>query len=266
MSQELYQTVLLIAGGVNLLLALVLLLDNGEYRDYDVYRRARSLVALCYAVFAVGFLLHAHFGWRTSWPDGATALSTTYFHVGAVLFGWSHTSLLRPDYLRRSIVVRDTTILIIGIAGYWTTAVWAESSLLTLHASLLIFFLHAGYIAVNFYRTCYLVRRSLQRKPVGSEAPFWWTEEAKREVLDGHHSFVVSAHLIILFGIGGIVVTASVPTLLWPFTLLMAAGIAVFMYIFYSLAEYGRVIEAATCATEDAGLWPESDHQQAIVY
>jgi hypothetical protein len=29
-------------------------------------------------------------------------------------------------------------------------------------------------------------------------------------------------------------------------------GIAVYCYIFYALTEYGNVIEAATCATEDA--------------
>ena len=32
----------------------------------------------------------------------------------------------------------------------------------------------------------------------------------------------------------------------------MLAGIAVFCFIFYSLVEYGNVIDAATNATEDA--------------
>ena len=251
MSQVLYHTILLIAGGVNLLIALALLAGNSDYCDYDVYRRSRQLSALCCAVFAVGFLLHAHFEWRTSWPEGATALTLTYFHCGAMLFGWSHTSLLRPDYLRSRIVVRDLIIYIIGVAVYWTAAV-ANPSSFVLYFSYSVFFLHACYIAFNFYRTYYAVRRSLLRMPADGASPEWWTREAKREVIGGHHSFVIGAHLIIIFGLGGIVVTVAVPTLLWPFTLLMAAGIAVFVYIFYSLMEYGRVIEAATCATEDA--------------
>ena len=249
MSQALYHTVLLIAGGVNLLLALVLLMGNSDYRDYDVYRRARCLVALCFTVFAAGFLLHAHFDWRTLWPAGATALSVSYFHCGAVLFGWSHTSLLRPDYLKRAIIARDLIILLGGLFAYWTAARHSDINLTPA-----VFFAHAGFIAFNFYRTCYLVRRSLQRMPAGGHAPSWWTQQAKHEVLSSHHAFVISGHLIILFGLGGIAVTLSVPTLLWPFLLLMTAGIVVFVYIFYSLVEYGRVIEAATCATEDAKM------------
>lgn len=254
MSLEFYNTILLIAGGVNLLIALALLMGNSDYRDYDVYRRARQLSALCYAVFAVGFLLHAHFQWRLSWPEGATVLTVTYFHCGAMLFGWSHTSLLRPDYLRPRIVFRDLIIFIIGVTAYWTMA---SAQFAIYHLQYAVFFLHAGYIAFNFYRTYYAVRQSLLRMPANGAAPEWWTLEAKREVLGGHYSFVIGAHLIILFGLGGIVVAVAVPTLLWPFTLLMATGVAVFVYIFYSLTEYGRVIEAATCATEDAE-WSKS--------
>ena len=248
MALELYHTMLLIAGGVNLLIAFVLLLGNVEYRDYDIYRLSRRLVAVCYAVFAIGFLLHAHFEWRTTWPAGASSLSVIYFHIGAVLFGWSHTSLLRPDHLTRRVVVRDLILLVVGLVTYWTP----PTILPLLGGSFLIFFAHAGYIAFTFYRTYYVVRRSLMRMPANSKDTSWWTQEAKREVLSFHHSFVISVHLIILFGLGGIVITALVPTRLWPFTLLTTAGICVFIYIFYSLTEYGRVIEAATCATEDA--------------
>ena len=80
----------------------------------------------------------------------------------------------------------------------------------------------------------------------------WWTPAAKRTVLTGHHSFVISGHLIVLFGIGSIVVTAAFPTQITPYTVLLCLGIAVYCYIFYSLSEYGNVIDAATYATEDA--------------
>jgi len=66
-----------------------------------------------------------------------------------------------------------------------------------------------------------------------------------------HHSFVLCCHLIILFGLGSIVVTALFPTAVLPYTMLLCLGIAVFCYIFYALEEYGSVIESATNATED---------------
>lgn len=250
MEQQLYHIVLLLAGGVNLLIAVVLLYNNVWFRNYDVYRRARQLVALCYVIFALGFALHAHFEWRTSWSAAATALSVSYFHIGGVLLGWSHTSLLRPDYLTKKVVARDLIILVVGLTGYWTAV--ATSSLFTLHFSLLIFFAHATFIAYTFYNTYNKVRRSIMRMPADSKAPAWWTPETKRTVLNGHHSFVISAHLIVFFGIGSIVVTAVFPSQITPYTALLCMGIAVYCYIFYALTEYGNVIEAATCATEDA--------------
>ena len=249
MEQQLYDTTLLIGASINLMIAFVLLHNNYWYRDYEVYHRSRQFSALVYLAFAVGFLLHAHYAWRTAWPAAASALSVTYFHIGAVFFGWSHTSLLKPDYLTRRIVVRDLMILMIGIISYWMAV--ANSSLFILHLSFSIFFLHAPYIAFTFYRTYYRVRRSLSSRTVDGNAPRWWTEEAKREVLSLHHSFVIACHLIILFGLGSIVVTALFPTAVWPYTVLLCLGIAVFCYIFYALEEYGAVIESATNATED---------------
>lgn len=248
MEHQLYHTVLLIAGGVNLLIAFVLLHSNVWFRNYDVYRRARQLVALCYIIFALGFILHAHFEWRTTWPAGATALSVSYFHIGGVLFGWSHTSLMRPDYLTKKVIARDLIILVVGLTSYWLCA--ATSSTFNLQFS--IFFAHAAFIAYTFYHTYYNVRKSLLRMPTDSHAPAWWTPEAKRTVLNGHHSFMISGHLIVLFGIGSIIVTAAFPTQITPYTLLLCMGIAVYCYIFYAITEYGNVIEAATCATEDA--------------
>ena len=246
---------LLFAGGVNLLIAFVLLYNNVWFRNYDVYRRARQLVALCYVIFAIGFFLHDHFEWRTSCPAAASALSVSYFHIGGVLLGWSHTSLLRPDYLSKKVIVRDLLILAVGLIAYWTVAL-AQSSTLnpqrsTLNPQFSIFFLHATFIAYTFYHTYFTVRRNIMRMPANDGAPSWWTPEAKRTVLSGHHSFMVSGHLIVLFGIGSIIVTAVFPTQITPYTVLLCMGIIVYCYIFYALTEYGNVIEAATCATED---------------
>ena len=250
MAHELYHIVLLMAAGINFLIAFVLLYNNIWYRNYGVFCRARMLAALCYVIFAIGFAMHAYFEWRTSWPAAASALSVSYFHIGGVLFGWSHTSLMRPDYLKKKVVLRDLTILLVGLASYWTAV--ANYSLFVFHFSFIIFFAHASYIAFIFYRTYFLVRRNLVSMPADEMAPKWWTPEAKRTVLSGHHSFVISCHLIVLFGLGGIVVTAVFPHQITPYTVLLCMGIAVYCYIFYSLSEYGNVIDAATYATEDA--------------
>lgn len=262
MEQLLYETMLYLAAGINLILAFVLVYNNYQYRYYDVYRRSRLLSAAVYAAFAVGFLLHAQFQWRTVWPCAATALSVSYFHVGAVFFGWSHTSLLRPDYLTRRIVVRDLAILFLGIISYWLPLTIDHSPLTITHApaqcsmvngqwSMIIFFAHATFIALTFYRTYFRVRRSIEQMPADGDAPRWWTPEAKRQVLHRHRSFIMGCHLIVLFGIGSVVVTACFPTQTWPYTVLLTAAILVFCYIFYALSEYGTIIDTALTAQQD---------------
>ena len=243
MELELYRTALFLAGAVNLLIALALLHNNVYFRVYDVYYRSRWLVAVNYAIFGIGFLLHAYFVLRTAWPEAASALTVSYFHSGGVLFGWSHISLMRPDYLSKKRMACDLAILFIGVVVYWTVMQdWVFA----------IFFVHASFIAFMFYRTYFQVRRSIKRMPANQKSPSWWTAEAKRTVLGFHHSFVIGCHLIVLFGLGSIVITAAFPEDVWPYTVLMLSGIVVFCFIFYSLVEYGNVIDAATNATEDA--------------
>lgn len=248
MEQQLYNVALLFAAVLNLMMAVALVHNNLWYPDYDVYRRSRLLSALVYVAFAVGFLLHWLFQWRTSCPVAASALTVGYFHIGAVLFGWSHTSLLRPDYLTRRVVARDLIILTIGLVCYWTALLLPCSCCPVQYA---IFFAHAGFIAYTFYRTYYRVRKDIMHVPSDADAPSWWTPEMKRTVLSSHHSFIIACHLIILFGLGGILFTALLPTAVWPYTLLLVMGICVFSYIFYSLTEYGLVIESAANITED---------------
>lgn len=228
--------------------AYILVYNNILFSRYKVYLQARQLVALCYVVFAIGFLLHAHFEWRTSWPAAASALSVSYFHIGGVLFGWSHTSLMRPDYLTRRVIARDLIILIIGLAAYWTAAA-ARLSICNLQFS--IFFAHASMIVYTFYRTYFQMRRNVMLMPTDGNSPHWWTPEVKRTVLNGHHSFMISCYLIVIFGIGSIVVTAAFPHQTAPYTVLLCMGVAVYCYIFYSLAAYGNVIDAATWAIEN---------------
>ena len=239
MEFQFYQAALIGGGLLNLMMALVLIGNSYAYSGFDTYRHSRLLTGLALAVFGVGFLLHYAFQWRTFWPAAATALSATYFHLGGMLLSWSHTSLLDAHYLTRRIVIRDIAILLFAITGYWLTAAASHLSPLipTLVAPYLvnaqlffgIFFLHITWLVYVFYRTYYRVsrRQSDEHTPTVVAFVRWMLR---------------SCHLIILFGVGSILLTVLVPTAVWPYTVLLCVGMAVFIYIFYSLTEYGSKI------------------------
>ena len=225
----LYDLSLLIVGGLDLAMAIGLLVNNYAYRHYPVYHRSRVLTAVFFAVFGIGLLLHYHFHWRQTCPPMAMALSLTYFHIAGVAITWSHTSLLNPRYLSRRVVARDVAFLIIGLPAYWLTTV-----------GVYIFLLHATLMTYDFYSTYYhLNRHSFPTLgEVGGRAIFRW--------------MLLSCHLIIFFGIGSIVFTYLLPTAIWPYSVLLCVGGLVFIYIYYSISEYGTVIDSATNAVEDA--------------
>ena len=219
----------MIVGGLDLAMAIGLLVNNYAYRHYPVYHRSRVLTAVFFAVFGIGLLLHYHFHWRQICPPMAMALSLTYFHIAGVAITWSHTSLLNPRYLSRRVVARDVAFLIIGLPAYWLTTV-----------GVYIFLLHATLMTYDFYSTYYhLNRHSFPTLgKVGGRAIFRW--------------MLLSCHLIIFFGIGSIVFTYLLPTAIWPYSVLLCVGGLVFIYIYYSISEYGTVIDSATNAVEDA--------------
>ena len=229
MELALYDLSLLIVGGLDLAMAIGLLVNNYAYRHYPVYHRSRVLTAVFFAVFGIGLLLHYHFHWRQTCPPMAMALSLTYFHIAGVAITWSHTSLLNPRYLSRRVVARDVAFLIIGLPAYWLTT-----------AGVYIFLLHATLMTYDFYSTYYhLNRHSFPTLgKVGGRAIFRW--------------MLLSCHLIIFFGIGSIVFTYLLPTAIWPYSVLLCVGGLVFIYIYYSISEYGTVIDSATNAVEDA--------------
>ena len=219
----------MIVGALDLAMAIGLLVNNYAYRPYPVYHRSRVLTAVFFAVFGIGLLLHYHFHWRQTCPPMAMALSLTYFHIAGVAITWSHTSLLNPRYLSRRVVARDVAFLIIGLSAYWLTTV-----------GVYIFLLHATLMTYDFYSTYYhLNRHSFPTLgKVGGRAIFRW--------------MLLSCHLIIFFGIGSIVFTYLLPTAIWPYSVLLCVGGLVFIYIYYSISEYGTVIDSATNAVEDA--------------
>lgn len=239
MELQLYNLSLLVVGLIDIAMAFGLLINNYSYRHYEVYHRSRILTALFFAVFGAGILLQYHFQWRLSYPLLATALSVSYFHICGVSITLSHTSLLNPRYFNRSVLLRNLAFLAIGLPAYWLSAL--NYSLFTLNCSLFIFLIHAVWMSTDFYTTYYRVSRRLQSMQQGNVEGFirWMLR---------------SCHLIILFGIGSIVFTSLLPLAIWPYTVLLCFGGFVFIYIYYSISEYGSVIDSATNATEDVSL------------
>ncbi len=231
-----YRITLVITCLINLGMALYLLQGTGKYTKYPTYRITRLLTVLWLVAFGLGYLLHAIYCWRDTWPTAASALTVSYFHIGAVCFNWGYISLLDPSYLRKKVVIRDSAIFIIGIIAYWTVALkWEQAPNHTL-LSFSIFFLYALYCVFTFYRTYNRVSYRMMKMFMGSVGSFVrWMQ--------------VCCDLIILFGISSVAITGIFPNDRWPFVVLLFAGSGMFGYMVYSLNKYGDVIEDATKAT-----------------
>jgi hypothetical protein len=195
--------------------------------------------ALWMGVFGVGYLLHAWFQWRFTWPTAASALTATYFHIGALCFSWGFTPLLNPRYLTRGVLLRDLVYYIASVVVYWTVALlWEQAPYCTM-GSFCLFFFYAVYITTVFYRTYNQVSFRLMRLSFGNVTGFV-------------HWMQMCCDLIVLFGISSVVITGIFPDDIWPYSLLLVMGVGMFAYIGYSVSKYGTVIEEATKATEKA--------------
>ncbi len=236
MDLQLYNLSLILGGVINILMAFALVHNNYFYKDYNVYKQSRLFTAISFAIFGIGFLLHANFNWRTYWPMAATALSVTYFHMGGTFMSWSHTSLINPNYMKRFVFIRDVMALLCSISFLWIGVMFEKETLLGVGIG--IFFVHVIWMSVDFLHNYYRVSRRLEEMQLGTVAGFvrW---------------MLFSCYLIIGFGLGSIIMTALFPSSIWPYATLLYVGMFVFIYIFYSIVEYGRVIDAATNATED---------------
>lgn len=235
-SQEyFYGLSLFVAAVVNLVLAGLLLFDpnNYLYTETPRYLRSRRLTGLALAVFGVGFLLHWLFMPHFTHLLAGKALSFSYFHIGGVLFSMSHTSLIDRHYFTRRIVVRDISLLLFSLIIYWLSA-WLANPTLTYLGSAL-FFLHIGYLTWTFYNRFYHIYQQL-----GNYAEYL-PNDIDKEVLWLHYS----CHLIIAFGIGGMLCTVLFHDSTTPFTILLFVGILVFAYIYKTLDNFSIIVSEA---------------------
>lgn len=241
MEQIIYRAALFITGIINLLMAGMLLRGSKSYWQYAVYYRTRLLTALWIGVFGLGYILHGIFMWRYTWPTAASALTVSYFHLGAICFSWGYTTLLKPNYLTHRIIARDSLYFFIGLLVYWTVALlWKYEPTLTL-LSYCMYFLYAAWIVFVFYQTYNQVSSRLLRLSYGN-------------VMDFVRWMQVCCDLIVLFGICSVIITGIFPTDFWPYTLLLIAGVCMFAFISYSLNKYGATIETTTEATKKVAM------------
>ncbi len=238
MQQQFYQFSLILTALINFGMAFKLFRGTARYARYPIYRRTRLLTVLWLVIFGIGYILHAVFQFRWYWPAVSTALTTTYFHIGAICFSWGYTSLLNPDFLTRKVVIRDLAIYVLGLVAYWTVALtWKEQPFYTTLATG-IFFLYAAYGTLVFYKTYNLVSLRMIKITNGNMGSFVrWLQ--------------LCCDLIILFGIGGVALTGIFPHEIWPYIVLCWLSPVMFGYIVYSLSNYGAVVEDATRISEN---------------
>ena len=234
-----YKITLIIGAIANIFMAASLIAGQKVYRKYVIYMRARQFAILWLLAFAAGYLIHAFLEIRTFWPTAATAITVSYFHIGAICFCWGFIPLLNPNYFTRRIAVRDTIIFGVELILCWTVVmIWKQSSFYTA-LPFLIFF---GYCAFNvyvFYKTFHRVSFRLLTMSYGNVRSFV-------------HWMQISCDIIIFFGIFLVALVLMFPNAIRYFTPIETiAGIGLFAYIVRSLSRYGKVVEDATRATEN---------------
>lgn len=232
MGLTIYHITLTVTGIINILMSIFMLRNNYKYKDHKTYLRTRRLTAIWLIAFGTGYLIHSTFHWRVSWPTAASALTVTYFHIGAICFSWGYTSLLNPNYLTKNIVVRDLIYYALALIFYWRVAFSSVHAPLLTLLSYLAFFLYAVFVANKFYSTYNRVSYRLLHMPSGNWIAFVrWMQ--------------VCCDLIVMFGICSVALTAAFPVEIWPYSLLLIAGVGMFGYIVYSLDRYGTIIDQA---------------------
>lgn len=233
-----YNITLVVGVMVNGFAGLLLLIQSLFERAHPSYQRALALSGIVLWLYGAGFALHVYFQWRTQMPSLASALTLTYFHLGGMLFSWSHIGLVDPFYSSWKIYVRDLLI-----AGCAIPCYWAGTNSIPIHyIGYAICVAHCCFFSLTFYTKYYSIRGKLHEVTTDMR-------------IRRHMRFMaVSCNLIIVFGIGGILITSLWQEEEWPYTLLMVASSIVFGYIAASLILYKDVVESVGNAIEDVAL------------
>lgn len=223
--QTLYHYSIIAGSVVTAVLALCLMLVNPPaVPEYATYRRSKFILGLGYAAYALGIAVFEIYPLRLLRPEFCPVVNLTYYFAAALLFGYSYISLLTPGYYNPRRTCRFALIYIAYVLALWTFALIARGGLL--RAGILLFgliFITQALALIRVFLSSYRrLRRQLDDNYADSTVLFIrWLNS--------------SAWCIIIFGI-----LCGVFAFLSPFliSLLMLAGIAVFIYIYISVQNY----------------------------
>lgn len=229
MEQTIYIIALVLTGLFNLALGGIIFVGNKAYRKQTAYLRARLLTILWLVSFGLGYIIHALFLWRYTWPTAASALTVSFFHIGAICFNWGYIPLLNPNYLTKGVIVRDLIVFVAGLTSYWMVALLWHHAPTYVCLAFSVFFAYSAVTVFKFYRTYNRVSLRMIRMSSGNVMEFIrWMQ--------------VCCDCIVLFGIGSVAITAIFPNDIIPFVMLLTSGAGMFAYIAYSITKYGKNI------------------------
>ena len=139
---QLYNTVLLLAAGINLLIAVVLLYNNYWYRNYEEYHRARLLAACCYASFGVAFGIHALMP-PSIWYLVGAVLSVAYFCVSLFTLALVRFSLTEGRHVAYAAGCAVVTFAGLSLVVAYPTSLWPY---MVLTAAAIVVFAYIFYV------------------------------------------------------------------------------------------------------------------------
>lgn len=125
--------------------------------------------------------------------------------------------------------IRDLIYFALSVCIYWTVAFVKHDAPLLSTFSLLPFFLYGLYITIVFYRIYNLVSERKIKMQTGTLSGFIrWLQ--------------MCCDLIVLFGLGSVAMTGIFPLAIWPYTVLLWVGMAIYITITLSVDRYGKEI------------------------
>lgn len=133
------------------LLAFFLLANKSNNKEYSNYVFSRRCCGGSFAAFAIGLFVQWFFNPRLEYPMIATAMALSYFHVGATLFGMSHTSVLDPSIRCKRRIRIDILSIILSTSTVWMGALLKVPVVMLL--SFIVFFAHVIYMSYSLIST-----------------------------------------------------------------------------------------------------------------
>lgn len=237
------------------LLAFFLLGNKSMNKEYSNFVFSRRCCGGCFAAFAIGVFFQWLFNPRLEHPMIATAMALTYFHIGATLFGMSHTSVLDPAIRCRKRILTDLASCSLTISTVWTGALLQIPMVMI--GSFIIFFIHVIYMSYSLISTYTRVIRNIANiSSDETELAVEWLPK--------------SSYMMVIFGI-----TCSFASFintednhLTAGSVMILLAIPIFLYIYISYMNFSTQLSyispVLTTALEDANNQNSMEEMEKI--